>query len=831
MAGHNLPSRLLEDPMKTRAFTFLCVMVGLVATHLSTGNQPLLGLAQTAQATTATGASLPTPGPLPDKFLFAIQAQGAIGLFRAPIGVAVAPDGTVYVADTQDDRIQHFSASGTFLDTWGSRGQAAGQFNWPAGVAVAPDGSVYVADMGNHRIQHFSVSGELLEQWGGYGSAGGRFTNPMGVAVAPDGTVYVADTGDRWGGSDGNHRIQQFTASGAFLRTWGVYGSDAGQFGGPWSVTVAPSGNVYVADTQNHRIQYFTPTGDYLGSWGSPGSGDGQFDQPCGVAVAADGTVYVTDAAADAQSPLNNRIQHFTATGGFLEAWGSSGSGDGQFHAPRGIAVASGGDVYVADEGLGRVQRFAAAGTFRGQWGSQNLTAGSLSGPSDVTIAPDGTLYVVERESDRVAHYTANGDFLGMWGSQGGGQGEFESPQGVASGPDGTVYVADTRNSRVQRFTAGGSFLGEWGSEGSGDGQFAWPNDVAVAPDGTVYVADSGQPKWGPGNHRIQHFAANGGFLGQWGTFGSGNGQFNYPYGVTVAPDGTVYVADAGDPSGGSGNHRIQYFTASGEFLGAWGSYGSQNEQFQEPCAVTVAPDGTVYVGDANNRIQRFTPAGVFLGTWGTYGLRSGKFWNPTGIAVAPDGTVYVADLDNSRVQVFGVSYPSTWRGDYFANRWLVEQPALIHWESAVDFDWGSWSPGTGLPADNFSARWQRYQWFDDATYQFTVQVDDGVRIWVDNSLLLESWRDPQSATFTVDRSLTAGYHELRLEYYDATGAASVRLSWMALPTPTPTATQRPANTPTPTATRTPTSTHTATATHTPTPTYPIFLPIVVKTV
>jgi hypothetical protein len=178
-----------------------------------------------------------------------------------------------------------------------------------------------------------------------------------------------------------------------------------------------------------------------------------------------------------------------------------------------------------------------------------------------------------------------------------------------------------------------------------------------------------------------------------------------------------------------------------------------------------------------------------------------------------------VADLENDRVQVFGVAYPTTWRGEYFANRWLAERPALTHQDSAVDFDWGIWPPGTGLPADNFSARWQHYQWFDAETYRFTIQADDGVRFWVDNWLLIESWRDPQSATFSTDRTLTAGYHELRLEYYDATGTASVRLIWTALPTPTPTTTHTP----------TPTDTPTPTATHTPTPTYPVYLPLIQK--
>jgi hypothetical protein len=182
-------------------------------------------------------------------------------------------------------------------------------------------------------------------------------------------------------------------------------------------------------------------------------------------------------------------------------------------------------------------------------------------------------------------------------------------------------------------------------------------------------------------------------------------------------------------------------------------------------------------VADNNDRIQRFTATGDFLGKWGSYGSGNGQFRYPFGVDVAPNDTVYMADTDNHRIQAFGPAYPTTWRVEYFANRWLAERPLVITQTAEVDFDWGTGAPDSALPTDGFSARFQRYLPLTAGIYLFTVQADDGVRLWVDGQLLVDQWDGPagmRSATLF----LAAGDHMVQLEYNDIGGAAAVRLGW-----------------------------------------------------
>jgi sugar lactone lactonase YvrE len=295
------------------------------------------------------------------------DSQGTAAQFSSPQGIAVASDDTVYVADSNNHRVRKITAEGavTTLAGSGTAGFADGQgtaaqFNHPNGIAVANDGTVYVADCGNHLVRKITAEGAVTTLAGsgaqgfadGQGSAA-QFSSPYGIAVAGDGTIYVADCG--------NVRIRKITAEGAVTTLAGrAHGfadgqGTAAQFSSPQGIAVAGDGTVYVADCGNHCVRKITAEGAVttLAGNGMAGFADSQgrgaqFSSPQGIAVAGDGTVYVADCG-------NHRVRKITAEGAVTTLAGSTkGFGDGHgaaaaFANPKGIALTPLGDWVVTD--------------------------------------------------------------------------------------------------------------------------------------------------------------------------------------------------------------------------------------------------------------------------------------------------------------------------------------------------------------------------------------------------------------------------------------------------------------------------------------------------
>jgi len=222
---------------------------------------------------------------------------------------------------------------------------------------VGPDGSVYVTDTWNHRVQKFNPTGKPIKTWGQFGqplpedpASSGYFWGPRGIAVDTQGRVFVADTG--------NKRIVVFDSNGNYLTEFGTGGFDPGQFDEPVGVAVANDGTVFVTDTWNQRIQSFIPSegsGDLfyapLAQWDVNGWFGQSLDNKPFIAVSAHNHVFITD-------PEGFRVIEFTADGEFVRTWGDFGTGIEQIGLPSGITVDPSGAVWITDSGNNRIMRF-----------------------------------------------------------------------------------------------------------------------------------------------------------------------------------------------------------------------------------------------------------------------------------------------------------------------------------------------------------------------------------------------------------------------------------------------------------------------------------------
>jgi DNA-binding beta-propeller fold protein YncE len=483
---------------------------------------------------------------------------------EAPVSVAVAPDGIIYVGYMYGlvGGVKRFTRTGSYL------GDPPGDFDWLITGDVAPNGNVYVAEEGADRIRYFSPAGSLLGSWGSTGAGEGQFQNPNDIAVAPNGWVYVVDSF--------NYRVQYFAADGSFLGQIRFYYEP---FRFARGVAVAANGDVYVADNHNNRVVHLTADGAAVGTWGKEGAGDGEFDIMGKIAVGPEGDVYVADWG-------KGCIHRFTADGSFVRRYG----GRGRLSLPEGVAVSPDGVIYVTDTGNHTVLYFSPQGEFLGGWGSEGNGDGEFKRPEDVAVAADGTVYVYDKGNTRIQYFTPNGSFLGKW-YQETERGPSHSWGGVAVGPNGYVYVTDSVVDRVNYYTPTGSLLGQWGPEIPGDRSFS-PVGVAASPNGNVYTIEC---------DTLRCFTSTGSFISEKGPWAGADAPFRQPTKVAVGPNGDVFVCGQWDEG------IIAWYSPLGRLKGSFGSPGSGPGQFDGYSAVAVGPNGTVYVADSgNDRVQYF---------------------------------------------------------------------------------------------------------------------------------------------------------------------------------------------------------------------------------
>lgn len=203
--------------------------------------------------------------------------------------------------------------------------------------------------------------------------------------------------------------------------------------------------------------------------------------------------------------------------------------------------------------------------------------------------------------------------------------------------------------------------------------------------------------------------------------------------------------------------------------------------QMSGPASVPVPVTNPGETADVSIYLIAPSSPGTYTGFW-TVRLPEGRILtqryyvritvpSPTATPAPPTPTP-----SSTPIQPTPIIY--SWRGEYFGNPNLTGSPTLVRDDDTINFNWGSGSPALGLPVDNFSVRWTRNLYFEGGVYRFYAFSDDGIRLWIDNNLVLDEWRSASDETFTRDVTLTSGNHLIRLEYYEALGAAQVQAWW-----------------------------------------------------
>jgi DNA-binding beta-propeller fold protein YncE len=294
-------------------------------------------------------------------------------------------------------------------------------------------------------------------------------------------------------------------------------------------------------------------------------------------------------------------------------------------------------------------------------WGKQGSAPGEFRFPIGLAVNRANEVLVSDYRNARIQKFDTEGRLLGSFAT-------LPTPGAIAVDASGDVYITHfsvfsigdpVYPARVSRYTASGTFVREWGRTGKGDGEFDYPGGIAVTPDGRVYVADQT-------NRRVQIFDTSGTFLGKWGEYGTDAGQFGGDAPPSSRSAGPQFVAvdsrgDVFTTEGSMG--RIQRFDASGKYLASFGSndnregaFGSPTSGLQGPIALVADRQDHVWISAVSGRIQRFTRDGKFLEGFGGYGNAPGMFNIPHGIALDGRGDLYVADTLNHRVQKFIVT-------------------------------------------------------------------------------------------------------------------------------------------------------------------------------
>jgi trimeric autotransporter adhesin len=572
------------------------------------------------------------------------------GRFTQLEGIAVGPDGSVYIGDSALIRrvspagiITTFAGTGN--DGYSGDGGAAAQaaLSQATGMCFDRSGNLYFADDLNHVVRRISTAGIIttVAGTGALGSTGdnqparnARLNSPYAVAMDTDGTLYIADTGNnriRRVGTDGI--IKAFAGTGEAGDSGDGSAATLARFLNPYGVAVDSGGNVLICDGSNGRLRRVSRNGVV-------NTVSADFSMPYDVSVTPANAYLVNDWGGRRIFRLEN-----TGTTGFVGANRTTGIGDrgpatsAVLLQPEGVVVDRTGAVLIADAGDGRVRRvdnggvidtFAGKGFGAGYSGDNGpaVSAGILQ-PDGLAIDAQGNTYVTSNvgvrridSAGRISTYAGNLE-IGYSGDDGPAvQARVNFPGALATDAN-YLYIADTYNHRIRRVNASGIITtiagnGVQGYSGSGAAGKSTglntPMGVAADGAGNLYIADTY-------NQRVRKLSASGiltdfagnGIAGSLGDGGAAtSAQLWYPYGVAVDPAGNVIIASGGQLRRVAPDGIITTIAGSG-FSAYDGDGDLALNAGMLPWGVATDSAGRIYFSDAAGyRVRRLDPVQIF---------------------------------------------------------------------------------------------------------------------------------------------------------------------------------------------------------------------------
>jgi sugar lactone lactonase YvrE len=538
--------------------------------------------------------------------------QSRPGRSGEPRGLALAPDGTIWVAEGGYHRLQHLSLDGTSLALIAGPGDGPGQLREPTGVAVDADGSLLVTDTGHARVVRLAPDGTELASWTSAGGPTDQLVRPYAVLVAADGSILVSDPEAR--------RVERYARDGSLVGGWATEDQCVG-------LALAPDGTIWSAErdaiggaktTFQGRLRHYSASGEVLATLTN-------VTWPEGVALGADGSIYLADNGHFLDNPF--AVRRLSQSGEQIEQFWGQGPGrpPGGFAWVHGVVVVPGGRLLAAASQDNCLQLFAPGGNPPEAWGAPRMR------PYALRADDGGGLLVVSRGDPRIHRVSPDGSTTVAASPPDYRPARQYGTERAAFGADGKLYIVSSNGSELRRY--GPSVELEAISLLTPAGTPAMSVDgIAADASGRLFLSTAAAGQ-------IRRLGTDGQVEVVWKVAGA----MARPGPLAVGSSGSLYVADRTDG-------HVDRYSPDGQHLGMVIGPEVDGRKMQV-AAMTVGPDGRLVVADeAEPRLVLVHASGGQVETIALSSLELRSEWKPGALAIDSNGRILVSLLDEGLV-------------------------------------------------------------------------------------------------------------------------------------------------------------------------------------